>query len=179
LIPQPHDIKEFFHHVCWFFGLVREPRLDRWTYWEKFDYWAVFWGIPILGITGLLLGYPLAATEIVPGWGLNIAFAVHRDEAILAMGYIFFVHFFRGHLRRANFPMDRAMFEGSVDLEVASHERPFWVARLAQTGKLQRMLVPESSLASRALYYAFGYAAMGVGIFLLIGGLLNSPYITW
>jgi cytochrome b subunit of formate dehydrogenase len=179
LIPQPYDIREFFHHVCWFLGLIRAPRFDRWGYWEKFDYWAVFWGIPILGITGLLLGYPLVSTRIVPGWGLNIAFSVHRDEAILAMGYIFVVHFFRGHLRRTNFPMDRAMFEGSVDLDVANHEKPFWVARLAQTGKLQSLLVPESRPAPRILFYAFGYSAMAVGVFLLIGGLLNSPYITW
>jgi len=179
LIPQPYDIREFFHHVCWFFGLVRPPRFDRWGYWEKFDYWAVFWGIPILGITGLLLGYPIFSTQFVPGWGLNIAFSIHRDEAILAMGYIFVVHFFRGHLRRSNFPMDRAMFEGSVDMALANHEKPFWVARLAQQGKLQNMLVPVAKPASLILFYVFGYSAIVVGVFLLVGGLVNGPHITW
>jgi len=179
LIPTPTDAKEFFHHVCWFFGLIRAPRFDRWGYWEKFDYWAVFWGIPILGITGLILAYPLISTRVIPGWGLNIVFWIHRIEAILAMAHVFIIHFFIGHLRRTSFPMDRAMFEGSVDLNVANHEKPFWVARLAQTGKLENMLVPEAKPAKRLLFYVFGYAAMMVGVFLLIGGLVNSPYITW
>lgn len=179
LIPRPKDIKEFLQHGGWFFGLAKAPEVDRWGYWEKFDYWAVFWGIPILGITGILLAYPLAASEIIPGWGLNVAFWVHRIEALLAMAHVFVIHFFIGHLRRQNFPMDRAMFEGSVDLDHARHERPDWVNRLEEKGELQDHLVPEASLAARALYYAFGYSAMIVGVLLLIGGLVNSRSITW
>ena len=75
--------------------------------------------------------------------------------------------------------MDRAMFEGSVDMDLANHEKPFWVARLAQQGKLQNMLVPVAKPASLILFYAFGYSAIAVGVFLLIGGLVNGPYITW
>ncbi|MBW2392089.1 MAG: cytochrome b/b6 domain-containing protein, partial [Deltaproteobacteria bacterium] len=60
-------------HVFWLLGRAEAPKFDRWGYWEKFDYWAVFWGIPVLGVTGLLLAYPLVATRIIPGWGLNIA----------------------------------------------------------------------------------------------------------
>ena len=179
LLPQPQDIFESAHHVCWFFGLIRAPRFDRWTYWEKFDYWGVFWGIPVLGITGLIMAYPLFSTSFIPGWGLNVALWIHRIEAILAMGHVFIIHFFIGHLRRHNFPMDRTMFEGSVDLEAASHEKPFWVARLAHAGKLDELLVPQASIWQRAIFYLFGYAAIAVGLFLLFGGLVNSTSITW
>ncbi len=179
LVPHPQDIFESAHHVCWFFGLIRAPRFDRWTYWEKFDYWGVFWGIPVLGVTGLIMAYPLFSTSFIPGWGLNVALWVHRIEAILAMGHVFIIHFFIGHLRRHNFPMDRTMFEGSVDLEAASHEKPFWVARLAHAGKLEALLVPQASMWQRTVYYVFGYAAIAVGLFLLIGGLVNSTSITW
>jgi hypothetical protein len=115
----------------------------------------------------------------MPGWFLNIAFWIHRIEALLAMGHVFIIHFFIGHLRRHNFPMDRTMFEGSADLEATRHERPAWLARLEQTGELDRQLVPETSLARRAVYYVVGYLALACGVFLLVGGLLNSPYITW
>jgi len=179
LVPQPQDILESAHHVCWFFGLIRAPRFDRWTYWEKFDYWGVFWGIPLLGITGLIMAYPLFSTSFIPGWGLNVALWIHRIEAILAMGHVFIIHFFIGHLRRHNFPMDRTMFEGSVDLEAASHEKPFWVARLAHAGKLESLLVPQASMWQRAIFYVFGYAAIAVGLFLLFGGLVNSTSLTW
>lgn len=179
LVPGKKDLKDFFLHVGWFLNFTRGPEFDRWGYWEKFDYWAVFWGIPLLGITGLLLAYPLAASRIMPGWGLNVALWIHRIEAILAMCHVFIIHFFIGHLRRHNFPMDRAMFEGSADLEATRHERPSWVARLQQAGALDSLLMPEVTGNLRAAYYLLGYLFLAIGLFLLIGGLVNSPYITW
>jgi len=179
LVPQPKDIKDFFQHIGWFFGIAKPPQFDRWGYWEKFDYWAVFWGIPVLGVTGLLLAYSLTASRIIPGWGLNLAFWIHRIEAILAMCHVFIIHFFIGHLRRHNFPMDRTMFEGSSDLEKTRHERPAWVKRLEAAGKINDVLVPEAGIGRRVVYYIIGYLAVVSGIFLLIGGLVNSPYITW
>ena len=94
LLPLPIDIMNFFKHVAWFLGLSKAPEFDRWGYWEKFDYWAVFWGIPVLGITGLLLAYPVFASLFIPGWGLNLALWIHRIEAILAMVHVFIIHFF-------------------------------------------------------------------------------------
>jgi thiosulfate reductase cytochrome b subunit len=159
--------------------MTRPPQFDRWGYWEKMDYWGVIWGIPLLGVTGLLMAYPLFATQFIPGWGLNIAFWVHRMEAILAICHVFIIHFFIGHLRPHSFPMDRAMFEGSVDLEATRHEKPAWIARLALTGKLEGQLVPEASARRRGIFYAFGFFALAFGMFLLIGGLINSTSITW
>ena len=179
LLPQPKDIKDFFQHIGWFLGRNGAPEFDRWGYWEKFDYWAVFWGIPLLGITGLLLAYPLTASRFMPGWMLNVAFWIHRIEAILAMCHVFIIHFFIAHLRRHNFPMDRTMFEGSADLVATQHERPAWIARLEQTGRLDGVLVPEASAGRRAVFYLVGLIAVAAGVLLLIGGLVNSPYITW
>ena len=179
LLLTPKDIKDFFQHIGWFFGIAKPPQFDRWGYWEKFDYWAVFWGIPVLGITGLLLAYSLTASRIIPGWGLNLAFWIHRIEAILAMCHVFIIHFFIGHLRRHNFPMDRAMFQGSADLETTRHERPAWIKRLETSGKINNLLVPEAGTGRRVVYYVIGYLAVASGVFLLIGGLINSPYITW
>lgn len=179
LLPQPKDIKDFFQHIGWFLGRNRAPKFDRWGYWEKFDYWAVFWGIPLLGVTGLLMAYPLAASRIMPGWMLNVAFWIHRIEAILAMCHVFIIHFFIGHLRRHNFPMDRAMFEGSADIAATRDERPAWISRLEQSGSIDTVLVHEASAGRRAVFYLVGYLAIAAGLFLLIGGLVNSPYITW
>ena len=62
---------------------------------------------------------------------------MHRAEAILAASYIFIVHFFIGHLRPSSFPMNEAMFSGSVTLEEAMEEKPVWVERLKSEGKLE------------------------------------------
>ena len=132
----------------------------------------------VLGVTGLILFNSVFSSYYMPGWGINIALWIHRIEAILAMAHVFIIHFFIGHLRRHSFPMDLAMFVGSVDLEAARHERPAWVARLEQSGRLESQLVAEAPARRRALFYIFGYAAIAVGLFLLIGGLVNSPSIT-
>jgi len=180
MFPQPHDARDFFQHVTWFFGKGPHPRLDRWGYWEKVDYMgAVFWGMVVMGTTGLILAFPLISTRIIPGWSLNIALWVHRIEGMLAMGHVFIIHFTVAHLRRQNFPMDRTMFEGSADLETLRHEKSAWIDRLEQEGRLRSLLVSEAGPMARALYYVFGAAAILCGIFLLIGGLLNSPRITW
>ena len=71
------------------------------------------------------------------------------------------------------------MFEGSVDLDATRHEKPAWIARLEQTGKLEALLVVEKPAVLRALFYIFGYAAIAVGVLLLIGGLVNSLSISW
>jgi cytochrome b subunit of formate dehydrogenase len=179
LLPGKGDAKQFAQHVRWILGSSNHPPVDRWGYWEKFDYWAVFWGMVILGGTGLLLAYPLASSSFIPGWGLNVAFWIHRIEAILAMAHIFIIHFFIAHLRRSNFPMDRAMFEGSADLDTARHERPAWIARLSETGRLDTMIVGEAAPYRRAISIVFGLAAVAFGLFLLVGGLMYATAITW
>ena len=179
LLPRPMDIKHFFQHIGWFCGLRQQPEFDRWGYWEKFDYWAVFWGMVVIGITGLMLAYPLATSRILPGWSLNVAFWVHRIEALLAIGHVFIIHFFIGHVRKLNFPMDRAMFEGSTDLDHSRHERPAWIRRLKNEGAMEGLLVAEAGPGRRMVSYIVGFLAMAAGLYLLIGLLSNAARITW
>jgi cytochrome b subunit of formate dehydrogenase len=62
-----HDWREFVASLKWFFGKGPRPEYGRWTYWEKFDYFAVFWGVAVIGSTGLLLWFPEFFTHIIPG----------------------------------------------------------------------------------------------------------------
>jgi len=179
LLPRPADVKHFFQHVGWFVGMRKAPEFDRWGYWEKFDYWAVFWGMVIIGFTGVMLAFPLATSRNLPGWSLNVAFWVHRIEALLAIGHVFIIHFFIGHLRKLNFPMDRAMFEGSVDLTHSRMERPAWIHRLEEDGVMDGLLVHEAAPGRRVVSYVFGFIALAAGIYLLVGALVNVRLITW
>lgn len=177
LVPNLWDVRYFWQRLLWFFGLGSPPKLDRWAYWEKFDYWAVFWGLPLLAITGLMLIYPLAASRVLPGWTLNLAALLHRAEAILAVSYIFIVHFFIGHLRPMSFPMNEAMFSGSVPLEEVMEEKPRWVERLRKEGKLEAFASKPPAPWYRAVYFVFGYAALTAGVYLLVNGIIYSRYI--
>lgn len=175
---QGKDMKQFFAHLSWMLG-GKQPRFDRWGYWEKFDYWAVFWGMIVLGVTGLMLYNPLATTAYFKGWSLNVALWVHRIEACLAMLHVFIIHFAVAHLRRHNFPMDRAMFCGDTDLESVAEERPEWVARLRAEGGLEERTVTEASSVRLVATYVVGLGAVALGIYLVIGGLMNVYLVSW
>jgi len=173
LIPKWRDFKEFGQRLLWFFGLGKAPRFERWTYLEKFDYWAVFWGIPLLFITGLMLYYPIETSRILPGWTLNVAAVLHRAEAVLALVYIVLIHLVFGHFRRSTFPLNDAMFSGGVPLDHLEQEKPDWVVRLHREGRLARMAVAAPALWFRALYLLFGYATIAFGLYLVLSAL---PY---
>jgi len=178
LVPNLYDVKHLWQRTLWIFGLGAPPRLNRWTYWEKFDYWAVYWGLPLLAITGLMLMYPLIICRMLPGWSLNIAMLLHKAEALLAISYIFIVHFFIGHLRPSSFPMNEGMFSGSVPLEEAMEEKPAWIERLKKEGKLEALETTPPATWYRVIYYVFGYAVLIFGIYLIINGIIYSRHIT-
>jgi len=179
LVPRLQDVKHLGLKIRWFLGLGPPPQFDRWTYWEKFDYWAVFWGLPLLGLTGLLLMYPIVASRFMPGWTLNVMLLLHRAEALLAMLYIFIIHFSIGHLRRGMFPMNECMFSGSVDLEKEMKEKPAWISRLREEGKLEKVMVEGPPSWYRITYFIFGYAALLTGLYLLINIFVYRTYIEW
>jgi len=95
----------------------------------------------------------------------------------LAASFIFVVHFFIGHIRPTSFPMNEAMFSGSVHLDEAIKEKPVWVERLKKEGKLERQQAKPPALWYRILYFIFGYTALGFGIYILVNGIIYGRYI--
>jgi cytochrome b subunit of formate dehydrogenase len=172
------DLVGLFQHLGWVLGINKKPTFDRWSWWEKFDYWAVWWGFFIVGITGLMLYNPVLTSDFFPGWFLNIALWIHRLEALLAMGHIFTIHFTVEHFRPNTFPFNSAMFDGTVPLEEAESDHSAWVARLRQEGRLEAELVSQPPVWLRIIHFCFGYAMIILGVFLLIFALINVTALT-
>lgn len=122
MIPRPQDLIDLWRHFLYFIGRGPRPRFDRFSYWEKFDYWAVFWGVLIIGLSGLVLWFPDVATRFLPGIVINVAHIMHSDEAVLAVGFVFVVHMFNTHLRVEKFPIDKSIFTGTVSEEEMQRE---------------------------------------------------------
>ena len=179
IIPNLTDMRMVVNHLKWMLGREKMPLFERWGYWEKFDYWAVFWGMFILGGTGLILYEPITTSMIMPGWTLNVAFWVHRIEAILAMAHVFLIHFAIAHLRRHNFPMDRAMFAGGTDLHSAKKERIAWIARLEKERRLDNLTSKDASLPSIIVSYMLGFSAILLGLYIVVGGIINFRNVNW
>ena len=173
MVPQPRDLADFIAHLRWFLGRGPRPRFDRVTYWEKFDYWAVFWGMGIIGASGLLLWFPVFFARIFPGWVFNVAMLIHGEEALLAVGFIFTMHFFNGHLRPEKFPMDTVIFTGRVTLHEMREERADELARLEETGRLERLKVDAAEPWVLALGRTIGTIAVTIGL-LLVGLILYA-----
>jgi cytochrome b subunit of formate dehydrogenase len=168
MIPNMNDWREFIAHQKWFFGKGPRPQFDRWTYWEKFDYLAVFWGVAMIGASGLIMWFPLFFTRFLPGWVINIAMIVHSDEALLAAGFIFTFHFFNTHFRLEKFPMDTVIFSGRISKAEMLHERKRWYDRLAATGKLEDHRVHDEWTRWKDIARTFGYMFFGTGLILLV-----------
>ena len=162
------DWRDFVAHNKWFFGKGEKPQFDRWTYWEKFDYFAVFWGVFIIGSSGLVMWFPEFMTRHLPGWLINIALVIHSDEALLAAGFIFSIHFFNTHFRIEKFPMDTVIFSGRVSKNEMLHERRRWYDRLVAEGRLDDFRVRDEWLRWRSIARSFGYFFFGLGVVLLL-----------
>ena len=162
------DLEEFLGSLKWFLGKGPRPRYGRWTYWEKFDYFAVFWGITVIGSTGLMLWFPVLFTHVVPGWFLNVATIIHSDEALLATGFIFTVHFFNTHLRPEKFPMDIVIFTGRMPLEEFRRDKPAEYEALVKSGELDRHLVEAYPPIVIRAVRAFGWTALTLGTAIVI-----------
>ncbi|MEN8229823.1 MAG: cytochrome c3 family protein [Bacteroidota bacterium] len=168
------DIKDFWATIKWFMGKGPRPNYGRWTYWEKFDYIAVFWGVAIIGFSGLVLWFPIFFTKFLPGWVINVSQIVHSDEALLAVGFIFTVHFFNTHFRPEAFPMDTVIFTGHMPLEHFKHERPREYQELKDSGELEKLVTEkEYSKDSMRLIKLFGFLALATGV-ILVGFIIYS-----
>ena len=169
LMFNAQDIKDFKATIKWFVGRGPRPHYGRWTYWEKFDYMAVFWGVVVIGSTGLVLWFPVFFTNFLPGWLINVAQIIHSDEALLAVGFIFTIHFFNTHLRPEAFPMDTVIFTGHAPLDEYKEDRGREVEELENTGKLKDVVVTtEFPKHKMKVVKTFGYIFLFTGIILVL-----------
>jgi cytochrome b subunit of formate dehydrogenase len=167
MVPSFQDLRDFVAHQKWFFGKGPRPQFDRWTYWERFDYFAVFWGVFMIGVSGMILWFPKFFTLFLPGWMINIAQVIHSDEALLAAGFIFTFHFFNTHFRIEKFPMDTVIFSGRISHTEMLHERKRWYDRLVAEGRLKDYAVKDEWEGRKKVMRALGFFFFGTGLVLL------------
>ena len=167
MVPQPRDLVQIYQNVRWFLGRGPRPAFDRYTYWEKFDYWAVFWGMAIIGGSGLVLWFPRFFARILPGTAFNLALLIHGEEALLAVCFIFTIHFFNSHLRPEKFPIDRVIFTGVVAEDELREERPAEYERLQASGRLEQLVTAPPSARTIRRANVATVVAVAVGLALV------------
>lgn len=168
LVPNKQDFIDFYEHIKYFLGLRKaEPKFGRWTYWEKFDYFAVFWGMFAIGLSGLTLWFPESFSRMFPGWLINAAHIIHSEEALLATAFIFTVHFFNTHLRPGVFPLDEVIFTGRMTEERFKSERHLEFEQLDPDVYQKRLTKPLPKWM-KILFFTAGYTFLTLGMILLV-----------
>jgi cytochrome b subunit of formate dehydrogenase len=165
-LPNFDDLRDIRDHVKYFLGRGPKPQFDRFTYWEKFDYFAELWGSAFIGLSGLVMWFPVRVSYVFPGWLVNLAQIIHSQEALLAAGFILTFHFFNGHFRLEKFPLDSVMFSGRITEAEMKHERGRQYARLQAEGRLQELEAHDDWNNWKYVFNSFGLLALVIGLLL-------------
>ena len=168
MVASPKDVLDLLGHLRWMVGLGPRPKFERYAYWEKFDYWAVFWGMIVIGFSGYAMWFAPFFARFLPGWALNAVLVVHSEEGLLAILFIFSIHFVNTHLRPGSFPMDMVIFTGVESEEEFKHKRPLEYQRMVAEGKLESRLGEAPAAWYVNTSRVIGTIAVVVGLVLLV-----------
>ncbi|OGQ87984.1 MAG: hypothetical protein A2512_10210 [Deltaproteobacteria bacterium RIFOXYD12_FULL_56_24] len=113
MVPNLKDGQDIVQYIKYLFFISdKKPEYAKFMWKEKFDFFAVFWGIPLLGLSGLLLWKRELLSHIMPGIAFNLAIIAHSDEALLAATFLIIIHLYNTHLHLHKFPMGKVFLTG-------------------------------------------------------------------
>jgi cytochrome b subunit of formate dehydrogenase len=180
ILPSLQDLYDVKAMMLYFFKKGPHPRFGRFSYMEKFDYFAEGWGVFAIGFSGLMLWQPEFFGRFFPGILFNVAIIIHSWEAMIATAFIFTIHFFNVHLRPEKWPLDGVMFTGRASLEYLLEEHPLMAERIAERVRTEpvslKAIADKPAPPPPAWMNYFGAFA---GLFLLGWGLVLIGLILW
>jgi formate dehydrogenase gamma subunit len=125
LLPTRKDLTDVLDALRYLVGLSPEkPRIGRFGYSEKMEYWAVVWGTVIMGVTGLMIWFKMDVTQWLPRWAVDVALTIHYYEAILACLAIVVWHFYHVMFDPDVYPLNLACWDGRVSEHWQEEEHP-------------------------------------------------------
>ncbi len=125
LIPKPQDAKDALHQILYFLGIKKDrPLFGRFSYVEKFDYWAVYWGMVVMITSGYILWFKDVTINQFGKFVFDIGREAHSDEALLATLAIVIWHFYNVHFNPHKFPGSLTWLNGKITLREFKEEHP-------------------------------------------------------
>ncbi|MDW7675640.1 MAG: cytochrome b/b6 domain-containing protein [Bacillota bacterium] len=171
IIPSLKDIRDAYDHARHLLGIGEMPKYTRYSYLEKFEYFAVVWGVIIMGATGILLWFPELSAAIAPRWVMSILRVVHSFEAIVCLIAIVMGHFYAVHFNPDVFPSSPVWINGKISREHFHHEHPLEYDELVAENKAKGITFTEDEPKQLAgtfkdsLVYKMVLLAICVGIY--------------
>jgi formate dehydrogenase gamma subunit len=113
--PRIKDVRDLIQNLGYYVGIKKaRPRIARFGYPEKAEYWAVVWGTLIMGLTGLMIWFKLGFFSFLPRWTIDVALAIHFYEAVLATLAILVWHFYHVIFDPDVYPINWAFYDGRM-----------------------------------------------------------------
>jgi formate dehydrogenase gamma subunit len=160
MLPMWQDVRDGIQALAFNLGAAKSrPRMGRYTFGEKLEYWAVVWGTLVMVVTGFVLWNPIAATKFLPGQLVPAAKAAHSGEALLAILSIITWHLYNVHIRQFN----RSMFTGRISRHEMEEEHPLELEQME--GKRIRWR-PDPEAERRRKWVFFPIAAVTSAVLL-------------
>jgi cytochrome b subunit of formate dehydrogenase len=128
LLPEKSD----FGHFIQYLTSNKLPLFERYSFDEKFVYWATFIGVGVLSITGLSMWFPTWITVVLPGSFFPYAVVIHRWQAIFAVVVIALLHTYQVLLRKKNI----SIFTGRMSIDDMREDHPVELAYLEKLANL-------------------------------------------
>lgn len=136
MLPKIKDVRDVVGNFTYYLGISRtKPKIARFGYAEKAEYWAVIWGTFIMGLTGVMIWFKIGVFGFLARWWIDIALAVHFYEAVLATLAIIVWHFYHVIFDPDVYPVNFAFLDGKVSEELYREEHELDFERL-QKAKL-------------------------------------------
>ena len=125
------DFRDIWDTIRYNLGFLSDaPRMPKFNFGEKLEYWAVVWGTVVMVITGFMLWNPIATTAVLPGQIIPVALAAHGGEAVLAVLSILIWHMYNVHIKHFN----PSMFTGNLPHKIMEEEHALELERLGSGG---------------------------------------------
>ena len=123
LLPKYEDIRDAIGIAKFNLGLSKErPKLDRFSYVEKAEYWALIWGTIIMSVTGIIMWFDNTFIGLFTKLGWDIARTIHYFEAWFAFLAIVVWHFYFVIFNPDIYPMNTAWLTGTISEEEMKEE---------------------------------------------------------
>jgi cytochrome b subunit of formate dehydrogenase len=125
MLPKVQDVIQLGQNIAYLVGIKKvRPKFERYSYREKMDYLAEWWGMFVMISTGLILWFPGQIGQFLPRWMLDVAQTIHSYEAMLAIMVILIWHLFSVALSPNVFPMSMVWLTGKISEQQLAEEHP-------------------------------------------------------
>ena len=134
------DVEDLLGMLKYNLGLTPvKPRLDRFSYIEKAEYWALIWGTIVMAGTGGAMWLDNSFMNLFGKLGYDVARSIHYYEAILATLAILVWHFYFVIFNPDSYPLNTAFWTGKLSHREMEEEHPLELERILEAEERERL----------------------------------------